>query len=285
MPELPEVETIRRGLASAILGVKIMNVEVRKEKLVRGDAATFTRELIGLSFTAIRRRGKLLIFALSNGVHFLCMHLKMTGQLIHRSGATVIAGGHSWPKIEALPNRYSYIIFTFADGSQLFFNDMRQFGYAHIVNAAHLRRIVREYGPEPLLPSFTWWRLQEALRGRSVALKAALLNQQVIAGIGNIYADEICFEARIKPVRRVRHVSESDIRALHAACIKVLRGAVRHRGTTFRNYMDSEGRGGGYVRFLKVYGRTGKPCYRCGKTLVATKVAGRGTTYCAFCQR
>lgn len=284
MPELPEVETIRRGLQRVALRKKITKVEVRKEKLVRGEVKAFTRALRGSSFTAVRRRGKLLIFVLSDGVHFLCMHLKMTGQLIHRSGQRVMAGGHGWPKVEGLPNRYSYIIFTFADGSQLFFNDMRQFGYAHIVDAVHLKRIMRDYGPEPLLRSFTWQKLAEELRGRSVSLKVALLNQQVIAGIGNIYADEICFEAAIKPTRRVSRLSESDIRALHSACVKVLRLAVRHRGTTFRNYTDSDGRGGGYWRWLKVYGRAGAPCRGCGAVLVKTKVAGRGTTYCASCQ-
>jgi formamidopyrimidine-DNA glycosylase len=284
MPEMPEVETIRRGLLKRILNKRITRVQVRKPKIVRGKSASFSRQLQGQTFTAIDRRGKLLAFALADGNHLL-IHLKMTGQLIYQFGRSLLAGGHPWPKIEQLPNQYSHVILDFADTSRLFFNDQRQFGYMQIVPEEQKQLIWHTYGPEPLDPAFTAQEFHTALRKRSTTLKAALLNQQVVAGLGNIYVDEICFAAGVLPYRSIRTLTDDEIAALYRSCRMIIKKALKYRGTTFSDYVDDEGKQGGFTKLLKVYGREGERCRRC-KIGVIEKVqaAGRGTHYCPNCQ-
>ncbi len=286
MPEMPEVETIRLGLARYILHKNITGLEVRKEKIVRTLGKKLAKKLRGKTFTAIGRRGKLLIFHVSSGEYML-VHLKMTGQLIYEKGKTRIAGGHSWPKIaDSLPNRYSHVIFSFADGSTLFFNDMRQFGYIELVDEARLRKILGTYGPEPLEATTTYEKFSEALGKRSVAIKAALLNQQIVAGIGNIYADEACFYAGIRPGRKVHSLTVVEKKVLFKSVRDVLKRALKYGGTTFSNFRDVEGKKGNFTRLLKAYGRGGMECLRCGfSPLKKGVIAGRGTVWCPSCQK
>lgn len=286
MPEMPEVETIRRGLTRHVLRKKITAVEVRKPKLVRGLGKMLASRVVGKRFTAIDRRGKLLVFHLSSDEYML-VHLKMTGQLIYAKGRTRLAGGHSWPRImDALPSKYSHVIFSFADGSMLFFNDMRQFGYVEVVNEERLTKILAGYGPEPLDVKMTLEEFSERLSKRAVAIKAALLNQQIVAGIGNIYADEACFYAGIRPGRKVKSLTLAERERLFTSVRQVLKRALRYGGTTFSNFRDVDGKKGNFTRLLKAYGRGGMECLRCGfSPLKRGIVASRGTVWCPNCQR
>ena len=285
MPELPEVETIRRGLTRYLLGKKIVSVSVGVDKIVRGDTADFVSTLVGNSFVSIERRGKLLMFFLKQQDKVLLVHLKMTGQLIYQRGEEVVAGGHSWPSVDdALPNKYSHVVIDFAGGVRLFFNDMRQFGYMQIVPVGDIAGIVAGYGIEPLTPDFTWEAFERALSGRSTNVKALLLNQTVIAGLGNIYVDEACFRAKVLPHKRVNRLTKAQKRALFDVIPQVLESALLHGGTTFSAYRDADGAHGNFTQLLDVYGRVGESCNRCQATLLKTKIAGRGTVYCAQCQ-
>lgn len=285
MPELPEVETIRLGLHHRIVKKSITAVTVTKNKIVRGNKRAFAKTLVGNNFTGISRRGKLLIFSLSVPDTYLLVHLKMTGQLIYQDKTKLIAGGHQWPPIDTgLPNAYTHIMIEFADGSVLYFNDLRQFGYMHLVNGEQLKHVETMFGIEPLSSDFTWEAFKKALARRTTSLKATLLNQKVIAGIGNIYADEISFHAGVRPDRRVSTLSEKELKALYKATRHVLTRAMKYGGTTFRDYRDADGGKGNFTELLKVYGRGGLPCKKCRNPLIREKLAGRGTVYCAHCQ-
>lgn len=285
MPELPEVETIREDLQRVLRGKRIARVQLRKKKLVRGEARAFERRLAGQSIEAVKRRGKLLIFSLGGKRQYLLMHLKMTGQLIYQGGRGTVAGGHGYPGIDELPNKYSHVIFHFIDGSTLYFNDMRQFGYAAVVDEDEKKRIVSGYGVEPLSQLFTPSRLGEILRGRKAALKSALLDQSKIAGLGSIYGDEACFLAGLRPTRRANRLGKEEIIKLHRGVQRVLRRAIKHRGTTFNDYVDARGRRGDFARLLKVYGRGGQKCLRCKKGVIKrVRAGGRSANFCPKCQ-
>lgn len=286
MPELPEVETIRRDLEKKILDKKISVVEVYNAKVVKMDRHSFVELLRGKKIKAIDRRGKLMIFHLSDGKHYLLIHLKMTGQLLYQYDRKLLAGGHSFSELETdLPNRYTRVRFRFADGSILYFNDLRRFGFLKLVDEKGKEQVLRQYGLEPLQPEFTFQAFQQALDKRKTSLKAVMLNQQLIAGIGNIYADEICFAAGVRPWRKVSSLRRDDLKRLYHACKKVLRLAIAKRGTTFNNYVDANGQRGNFLRYLKVYDQEGKPCKRCHMIIEKRVVAGRGTHYCLQCQR
>ncbi|MBI4022426.1 MAG: bifunctional DNA-formamidopyrimidine glycosylase/DNA-(apurinic or apyrimidinic site) lyase [Candidatus Andersenbacteria bacterium] len=303
MPELPEVETIRRDLARVLKGRRVERVSVRTAKLVRppslklrgtsgGGAGSFMRKLRGRVVRGVRRRGKLLIFVLDAPDLFLLIHLKMTGQLIFRGKRQYVGGGHGYPLLrpgsegpDDLPGKYTHITFTFTDGTALYFNDMRQFGYVRVVGDEERRRVEGTFGIEPLSKTFTAEALRERLRGRQAALKSVLLEQRTVAGLGNIYVDEACYAARISPTRRADSLSHAEIHALRAGIQRVLRQALRWRGTTFGSYRDGLGGKGKFVSRLRVYGRGGEPCRLCRSVLRRVTVGGRGTTFCPVCQR
>ena len=285
MPELPEVETIRRDLQRVLKGTRIARVEVRKRKLIRSNSRTFGRDLRGQVIDRIDRRGKLLIFVLKDEKRYLLVHLKMTGQLIYRDKKKTVAGGHGYPLVEQLPNKYSHIIIVFADKSRLYFNDMRQFGFMRLVNERELQEVLAAFGVEPLSRDFTVDRLQALLRGRRTALKNVLLNQSLIAGIGNIYVDEASFAAGVRPTRRADRVAKAEVKRLRGSIQSVLRRAITARGTTFGSYRDGLGGEGNFVHLLKVYGRAGERCKKCRRSRIKrVKLGGRGTAYCPTCQ-
>lgn len=284
MPELPEVETIRRGLARTIVGQPIRALHVRQPRLIRGSVRALQKALIGQTISRLQRRGKLLALALSPSDSYLLLHLKMTGQLIYEYNGVKLVGGHR-SAIGVLPNKYSHVIFTFQDGSRLFFNDQRQFGYVQLVSPAQKKKIWDAYGPEPLSPSFTLDVFKRTLRVRKTGIKAALLNQAIVAGLGNIYVDEICWWARVRPDRRLATLTDAELKTIHRQCQRVIRQAVANRGTTFSHYRDVMGQHGGYYRLLKVYDRAGQPCRRCGTAISKSTVAGRGTHFCPLCQQ
>jgi len=186
---------------------------------------------------------------------------------------------------DGLPNKHTHLIFSFANGAKLFFNDLRKFGYAKIVGEKELEKIKGEYGIEPLTKDFTLKAFKEALGVRNAPIKAILLNQGLIAGIGNIYADEALFEARIRPSRRAGSLSDKETEALFKAVNNIIKKAIKYRGTTFSNYVDASGRKGNFTKLLKVYHREGKKCKRCGGVIKKARIAGRGTRFCEKCQK
>lgn len=298
MPELPEVETIRRDLEPLLVGRRFKDVRIKLPKMVHSGLSFLRRQLVGKSVQGLERRGKLLMLVVDNGERrYLLIHLKMTGQLIYSGLGKVagksaeephlIAGGHSdsTMKLDELPNKYTHIIFTLDDEAQLFFNDLRQFGYVQLVEEQEKIEIENRFGVEPLAKDFTVEYLWLALKKRQTAIKNVLLDQKVIAGLGNIYVDEVCFAAGIRPSRLARRVTREEAVRLHRAIRRILKLALKHRGTTFNNYRDAYGRTGGFVRHLKVYGRGGQLCQRCRKSVIKrAKIGQRGTAYCPICQ-
>ena len=284
MPELPEVETIRRDLEKHIVQNRITHVEVRKQKLVKQPVSDFISILTDNQFLAIERYGKLLVCSLS-GEQYLLIHLKMTGQLIYQYAGGVLSGGHSFVSdTRELPGAYTHIIFSFSDGSHLYFNCMRQFAYMKVVDAIEKERVVNTFGVEPLSSHFTYSRFEELLHGKHTLIKPFLLNQAYIAGLGNIYVDESCFHAGIRPDRSIASLTQEEKKLLYDSIRYIIQKAVDERGTTFNTYVDAQGNKGNFVQFLQVYGKGKQPCKRCTTTLVKTKIAGRGTVYCPTCQ-
>lgn len=287
MPELPEVETLKNDLAEVLVGKTIADVEVRLPKMVKSPYRSFRHGLKNRTISSLARRGKLLIIELNDGDQFILIHLKMTGQLVYKHGPRVLAGGHSQSSmlVDNLPNKYSHVIWHFADGAKLFFNDLRQFGYVKLVTAQEKEDELSLYGVEPLAAVFTPMVLTDRLKKRRVALKLVLLNQSVIAGLGNIYVDEACFLASVRPTRRSDRLTKNEILRLHRSIQRIIKTAIKHRGTTFSDYRDASGREGNFIRRLRVYGRVGESCVRCQKGIIKKViVGGRGTAYCPQCQ-
>ncbi len=285
MPELPEVETIKRDLASVLVNQRINYFKVNKPKLLRNKLIFFNHYLLGAKILSVKRRAKLLLIELSSG-YYLIIHLKMTGQLVWRGRAGgVKSGGHPIVGVSKVPNKYTYITLGLLNGSKLFYNDVRQFGYWQLVNQQEIELWLSKYGPEPLSSSFTLSRFIKILKKRSRSkIKSVLLDQKVVAGLGNIYVDESLFLARIKPDRQVAELKLQQLRNLHRSIKQVLRRAIMARGTSFSNYVDALGKNGSYWQNRYVYGRTDEPCRRCGRAINKTIIAGRGTHYCAQCQ-
>ena len=291
MPELPEVETIRRDL-SALLGKKIIELEILSPKTASHSMAFFKKNLIGEKLLDVQRRGKLLILSIGNGF-FLLIHLKMTGQLIFQSREVKLVGGHSLSSGSyeksvggKLPNKHTRAIFYFSGGGKLFFNDLRKFGYLKLVKKDELLEILKNnYGPEPLTPEFNFENLKNILHNRRISIKAALLNQKLVSGLGNIYVDETLFASKILPTRIANEVNPEEIKRLVKEANRIIKKAIDYRGTTFSNYVDSTGKKGNFSQFLQVYGRGKEKCLVCGQPLSKVKLAGRGTHYCKNCQK
>lgn len=293
MPELPEVETIRRDLEKKILSKKIREIEIKNLRTIKNTLSFFKNKLRGAFFSKIARRGKLLIFEISEKKFVLLLHLKMTGQLVYCDEKICLAGGHSLSGNEKntgiggdLPNKHTRVVFIFEDGSKLYFNDLRKFGYFKIIPKNDLKSIEKNFGIEPLSPGFTLESFGSLFLNRKTNIKAFLLNQKLIAGIGNIYADEILFDSGILPNRPVNEIERAEIKRLFNSTNKIFKKAIKHRGTTFNNYVDGSGKKGNFIRFLKVYGKKGERCAKCGKGIIKKiKIAQRGTSYCDFCQK
>ncbi|MFH0818848.1 MAG: bifunctional DNA-formamidopyrimidine glycosylase/DNA-(apurinic or apyrimidinic site) lyase [Patescibacteria group bacterium] len=291
MPELPEVETIKQDLRKQILRKKIKSVLIRKPKLIKSNKKEFVKVLLNSKFQEIDRIGKLMIFKIVETRHgvslqsqFLLIHLKMTGQLIYQDKKNIIAGGHMNIK-DQLPGKQTHIIFEFQDGTKLFFNDQRQFGYMKVVDTKELEKVKEKFGIEPLTPSFTWQNFNKILQNRKTSIKAVILNQKLIAGLGNIYADEALFLAGIRPDKKVNFLLLPEKKKLFSVINPLFKKAIKYRGTTFNNYVDSKGEKGNFSRVLKVFHRDGQKCCRCGALIKKSRVAGRGTHYCPFCQK
>ena len=270
MPELPEVETIRRDLLPLLRGRAFTRVWVSPDapRLVQTPtAADFARLLPGKRVEDISRRGKFLVFHLSGGL-YLVVHLRMTGALLHRpSGAP--------------PDRYVRAVLSLDDGSELRFSDLRKFGALWLV--PDVSPVLGRLGPEPL-DGLTPSLLREVTARRRAPIKSVLLDQRALAGLGNIYADEALFAAGLHPQRPASNLSDSEVERLHGAIRRVLTAALDDRGASFRDYVDASGREGRHQLRVQVFRRTGQPCYVCGREIARVKVAGRSSHFCPSCQ-
>jgi len=283
VPELPEVETVRAGLQQLLPGRVFASVSYDTDKSFPNALADVNSFLVGASVTTVKRRAKVLIIGLSSK-HSLVIHLKMTGQLVFVSSDTRFGAGHpSDSLINTLPDKSTRVEFTFTDGSKLFFNDQRKFGWVRLLPTAEVPNIdfMIKVGPEPLDASFTSAAFIERVRRRqNTSIKAALLDQTVIAGVGNVYADESLWGAKIHPATLVRNVSKQKLSTLFTELQYVLNLAIQKGGSSNHTYVNAEGKKGSYMNFARVFRREGLACPRCGTTIVKTRVAGRGTHIC-----
>lgn len=274
MPELPEIETVKRTLSPHLLGRRIEGVELRRAEVVKHpDAGQFAAALRGAYIQELARRGKYLLIRLQNGAT-LAVHLRMTGRLL-------------CVEAERPLKAHTHLIFRLDDGRELRFSDTRRFGGLWLLQAGERDDCtgMHKLGVEPFDAVFGAEYLQQRLGRRNISVKQGILDQSVLAGLGNIYADEACFAAALLPQKCCRELSAGEWQALAAAIPPILEAAIANNGTTFSDYLDGEGREGQNMPYLNVYGRGGQPCRNCGAALEKTRVGGRGTVYCPHCQK
>lgn len=299
MPELPEVENLRSGLEKTILNQGILKVEVRKPKLVSGRGTLRTasskkvKEFIqgttGEKFIAVERRAKNLIFKLSHD-KILIAHLKMTGQFVYlpKTGKKSVMGGHPIEISETtLPNKHTHITFHLQSGT-LYFNDTRMFGY--VLYYPSLESFEKEnhfekLGLEPLEKSFTVKYFTESLKTKKSKIKSVLLSQDIVTGVGNIYADESLFESGILPTRNASSLTKDEVEKLHSAIIRILKQAIKAGGSSVATYRLLDESRGNYARQHKVYGKAGLNCPRCHHPLQKILIQTRTTVFCPRCQK
>ncbi|MFH0955792.1 MAG: bifunctional DNA-formamidopyrimidine glycosylase/DNA-(apurinic or apyrimidinic site) lyase [Candidatus Falkowbacteria bacterium] len=284
MPELPEVETITRDLNRGLKNKKIVGIKSLDRKVFQLSGKE-AKAVIGKKIKAVKRRAKMIIIDLDE--FSLIIHLKMTGQLVYKSRSFLIAGGHPIASQDKnLPNKFTRVIFKFHDKSTLYFNDVRRFGWIKFMAADEFIKYNNQLGVEPLSPDFTLEYFKKFLsRQPKTTIKQALIDQKYISGIGNIYADESLFSARLKPFRRAGSLKSAEIKKLWQAIPKILKYAIRHRGTSFNDYVDAQGEAGNFVKYLRVYGRSEEKCKNCGGLVKKMKLGGRGTHWCDYCQK
>ncbi len=288
MPELPEVETVRRGLAEPIVGRTIIEAVCHDSpKSFPNDPATVAAFLVGAEVTGVRRRAKVLLVDLSTN-YTLVIHLKMTGQLVYRGEQDFGAGHPNDSLIGELPDKSTRVSFEFQDGSHLYFNDQRKFGWVKLYPTPEVEDIdfMKKVGPEPLEDSFVTEEFIVRIRRRNnTTIKAALLDQTVLAGVGNIYADESLWGACIHPATRVKDVSDLELAELLTQIKYIMHLAIEKGGSTDKNYVNAEGKRGSYIDFASVFRREGRPCRRHKDVPIEKlRVAGRRTHICPVCQ-
>jgi len=282
MPELPEVETIRKGIVSKLIGKEIKDVEIKVSKLFVGNK----NDIIGGKITGAKRVAKVLEIVLDNG-YSIIIHLKMTGQLVYRDkdSEKSFAGGHS-QKIYMVepPHAFTHIIYTFSDGSHLYFNDFRKFGWNKIVKASDVTKMFGpdKFGPEPLTKNFTVDYLKKIFSKSGKAVKLVLMDQQKIGGIGNIYANDALYWAGIIPTRPAKSLSDAEISKLKNAIEKVIKLSLDYGGSSENTYVNIEGKKGRYMEVTAVYQKKTDPKKHPVKRIA---IGGRGTFYCEICQK
>ncbi len=286
MPELPEVETVRRGLSELIIGKVVTGEQHDTDKGFPNTVGDVTNFLIGASVTEVRRRAKVLMIDLSTN-YSLVIHLKMTGQLVFVGDTRFGAGHPNDSLVNELPDKSTRVTLSFTDGSKLFFNDQRKFGWMKLLPTPEIVNLpfMQKVGPEPLSNEFTPQDfIQRLARRPKTNIKAALLDQSVIAGVGNIYADESLWGAKIHPTRLVSSLSEAEMTLLYHELREVMNLAVEKGGSSNHTYVNAEGKKGSYMDFARVFRRENLACPRCGATIEKSRVAGRGTHTCPVCQ-
>ncbi len=287
MPELPEVETVRVGLTRLLPKKEIADVWHDWPKSFPNAPVDVARFMINAKIKAVHRRAKVLIIDLSSG-YSLVIHLKMTGQLVFR-GKEVFGAGHpSDDLVGKLPSKSTRVTIDFKDGSKLFFNDQRKFGWMRLIPTDQVAEIdfMKKVGPEPLDEQFTTTKfIEQLMRRPNSNIKAVLLDQTVIAGVGNIYADESLYAAKIHPLSVVGKIPKQKLATLFSELKRILTSAIASGGSTDRNYVNAEGKKGSYLSFAKVFRREGQECEVCGTVIEKIRVAGRGTHICPTCQK
>lgn len=287
MPELPEVETVRLQLKNKVIGKTIESVEVFHDKIVNNDS-TIEDRLTGKTIEDIDRVGKLMIFSFKGEDDlFMLAHLKMTGQFFYvNADGDVAGGGHSMTAADIdLPMKHTRVGYHFTDNTTLYFNDMRLFGYNKLASASEVETARSKFGPEPIKDDFDAEWFYQKLRKRRTPIKAALLDQSFIAGLGNIYVDEALWRAKVSPMRRADKVTKKEAAELAKASGDVMNESIAVGGTTFQSFRDTDGGEGNFKDYLKVFGKQGVKCERCGTVIEKTRCAGRGTHYCPGCQK
>lgn len=288
MPELPEVETIVRGLNRLIIGKKVVAADFDNPKSFPNAVGDVNRFLIGASIIKVERRAKVLLIRLDTN-YTLITHLKMTGQLVFDGSDAHFGAGHPSPSLVGkLPDKTTRVTISFVDGNRLYFNDLRKFGWMRLYPTSQVEELpfFQKLGPEPLDKSFTWQDLKTRLaRRKKTAIKTALMDQSVLSGVGNIYADESLWGAKIHPATLVGSMTDKNYMDLHQSLRDILTLSIDKGGSTDRNYVDAEGKRGSYLDFASVFRRQGQPCPRCGHTIVKIRLGGRGTHFCPHCQK
>ena len=272
MPELPEVETVRRGLEKLILGKKISRIEVLYPKMIKTDLEEFQKELPSQVIQSMGRRGKYLLFHLTDRV--LISHLRMEGKYFY------------YP--DQVPERkHAHVLIRFEDGGTLVYEDVRKFGTMELLVPELLESYIisKKLGPEPTEQDFDLLTFQKALKKSEKPIKTHLLDQTLVAGLGNIYVDEVLWRAKVHPVKSSQKVTKKEARAIHEQTISVLEQAVDKGGSTIRSYTNAFGENGTMQELHQVYDRAGLACSRCGTIIEKIQLGGRGTHFCPRCQR
>jgi formamidopyrimidine-DNA glycosylase len=287
MPELPEVETIRSQLAQHILGKQVVSIDVYDDLLLGYLPVGKVKKLVGLKVEKVERRAKVLLIKLEHNL-YLAIHLKMTGRVIYRDEKITSTSLHLKDfDLQRFPNKFSRATITFDDESKIYFQDERRFGWIKILDMAQLETdLLKEpIGPEPLTPQFTKEYLLRTILSNKQQIKVILMDQAKIGGIGNIYANEALYLAKIHPQRKANTLSSDETDTLHTAIQTVLKKGLEMRGASEDNYRDALGQKGTYHLHFLVYKQNGKPCKNCGTKIVRITVGGRGTFLCTSCQK
>lgn len=291
MPELPEVETIRGDLQNKIIGKKIISIFPLWKEIVKDiPFDVFVHQVEGQEIIAVERRAKNLIISLSSGLNLL-IHLKMTGHIIITSDKDKVAGDGRWKKTDNellltdRMNQFIRIIFYLSDGMMMAMSDLRKFAYIKLVDGKELAEFLDKYGPEPFDKDFTAKKLAEILNKKKTAIKKVLMDQSQLAGVGNIYADEILWASRIHPLSPANKLSQKDVEAIYENTNKILSESLKRRGTSTSDFRDTDGRKGTFGDIRNIYRRTDLPCPACGKPIQRIVLSGRGTHFCPTCQK
>jgi len=281
MPELPEVETVARRLRNVLPGKKIQKLAVFREKSFQGTEA----EIVGDTIISVSRQAKIISLDLESGKHIL-VHLKMTGQLMYHGHDIKMGGGHptaDW--VQDLPSKHTRIMLTFETQEKLFFNDMRVFGWWKIVSSKDRAKELAQYGPDVNTEDFSFEYFTEKISSRRSPIKQVIMDNSLVAGVGNIYACEALFHAGIHPLRMASSLSRKETQSLFDAMKKVIEEGITDGGTTFDGkYVDIYGFSGNYQNKLQVYGQLGKMCHICSTPIEKIQLGGRGTYFCPRCQ-
>lgn len=272
MPEMPEVETVRRGLQAQVKGRKITHVEIRYQALITGPVDQFIEFTTGAVIEDIGRRAKFLLIHLNNG-YTIISHLRMEGRYRISADPSAI-------------DKHSHAIFTLDNGEKMIYNDVRKFGRMQLWPTAELanNKSLKKLGPEPLSKEFTFDNLKPRILRHRKDIKTVLLDQSVMSGLGNIYVDEVLWKVKIHPETSANHLNDTEIQKIIDASNEEMKLAIKSGGSTVRSYIDSTGHKGNMQNNLKVYGKEGTPCPRCGTEIQKIKVGGRGTHFCPKCQ-
>ena len=272
MPEIAEVETVRNTLKRMILGKKIVNVKVYYEKMIDNDIDYFCDNLKGEHINDILRRGKWLIFELDN--FYLLSHLRMEGKYFVKDK-------------DEIKDKHEHVIFTFSDNVTLRYHDTRKFGRMKLVSKDKITEVeeLNKQGIEPLDKKLNKEYVYDKIHAKNIAIKTVLLDQTIISGLGNIYADEVLFAAGINPLRKASSISKKEVDKIVVACNKIIMEAIKCGGTTIRSYTSSLGVTGRFQQYLMVHKRENEKCYKCGSIIKKVKVNGRSTYFCPKCQK